>query len=60
MILNILKTSLIKVVMSFFGEKIIIKACFGLLKTLAAKTTNTLDDQLVKDAEDSYYGHKES
>lgn len=58
--LNIIKNALIKVAMSFIGEKVLVKATFGILKAIAARTTNTLDDDLVREAEGSYYATKQN
>ena len=49
-LLGILKSVAIKIVMSFFGEKLVGKAVFGLLAQLAKSTDNKLDDEIVEDA----------
>lgn len=39
---------------SFLGEKLLTKAAFSILKAVAKKTTNKLDDEIVAEAERRY------
>lgn len=43
--------ALLKLIGAAFTEKFLIKLSIGLMKILAAKTTNTLDDELVVEVE---------
>ncbi len=41
-------------VWSFLGEKLLTEAAFSILKAVAKKTSNTLDDEIVAEAERRY------
>ncbi|MGE4268239.1 MAG: hypothetical protein AB7F25_12450 [Deferribacterales bacterium] len=42
---------LTKVLSAFLAEKVLTKVIIGILKILATRTTNTLDDELVVEVE---------
>ena len=45
-----------KLLASMLTEKVLASLMFKILEHLAKKTTNTVDDELVKQVKESYYG----
>ncbi|WP_158012899.1 hypothetical protein [Salinivibrio kushneri] len=49
-----MKTVVKNVAWSFFGERLLTKAAFGILGVVAKQTDNKLDDKLVAEAKKRY------
>lgn len=53
-LVSVLKAVLSNLVWSFLGEKLLTKFAFSILKRIAKITDNSLDDELVAEAEARY------
>lgn len=58
-LLSSLSSVFVKMMMSMLTEKMIAKLAFTGLDYIGKKTTNTIDDEIISELKESYYGKED-